>query len=138
MLQIYFLSIILNLIAGFALAGEYLAEKMQFARKPADWFIEDPLRYLITGAAAAVIGVLKIISVIKGDIAVVGDLLPALTGILLGSILLLLYYQKRSTVEEDGNPSGLKNFLLQNRSFFGIGGMLFSLVHFLFPRVLFL
>jgi len=52
-------------------------------------FLRDPSVCLVTGILASVIGALKLLTAMRGDIPVVGDFLPAMAGLAVGSTLLL-------------------------------------------------
>ncbi|HUX50678.1 MAG TPA: hypothetical protein VMW73_07760 [Spirochaetia bacterium] len=137
MYQFYFLSIVLNLLAGIALAYDAIDEKFSlsvfFNR---DIFNRQGFR-LSLGIATSIVGFFKLLSVTAGNVPVVGDLLPALTGLILGGSLLALYYQERSTVSGPIIQS-IDNIFLKNRTVFGILGIITAVLHFLFPSVLFL
>ena len=139
MLQFYFLSIVLNAFAGFTLVSkdddDILGLKLSFK--------SDNFK-LWLGIVTAVVGVLKILSSVEGDVPVVGDLLPALAGILAGLALVVEHCQQASgdytsfTAEED--PEALKKFslLTANKKIIGIAALIAAALHFLFPKVLLL
>ena len=83
------------------------------------------------------IGIFKLLSVTRGDVIIVGDLLPALAGLIMGSILALEYYQERSS-SETADLGKFSGFLLNTRQTFGLAGIIIAILHFLFPGVLFL
>ena len=144
MIQFYFLSISLNIIGGFLLASEYLFNK--FSGLSAfdgltSFFENNPVRRFILGCFCFFVGILKFISVIKGDIPVVGDLLPALFGVLIGFILIYEFYKERSKDKMNEAPSpmdSLQATLLKYKNAIGIAGIIISVFHFILPRVLFL
>jgi hypothetical protein len=89
------------------------------------------------GVVSFITGFLKLLSVTRGDVPVVGDLLPALSGLLLGGTVLFDRYKERSTVTSNTTQTAEK-LLLNNRTAIGLVGIGISAVHFLLPRVLFL
>ena len=88
MLQFYFLAIFVNLIGGIYFANEFLAKKFPRAVKVAEFF-ENGTSKMIFAIVAGITGLFLIISVTPGDVAVVGDLLIAIT-----SIIICLYFLK--------------------------------------------
>lgn len=88
MVQFYFLSILFNLVGGASLVLVAMPVKsagIQGLRT----FLRDPSVCLVTGILASVIGALKLLTAMRGDIPVVGDFLPAMAGLTVGSTLLL-------------------------------------------------
>jgi hypothetical protein len=164
MIQFYFLSVFLNLVGGYAL----VAGRDERKRGSLDGIREtlrDQTSRLVIGILVAVTGAFKLLTVIRGDIPVVGDFLPAVAGITVGATLLLGVYRSpvgdklfgelegeapggsRPAPEEPvggdakaGKARGgrVERFLLENDAVVGIAGMIAGLVHFLFPAVLFL
>ena len=139
--QFYFLSIILNLVAGIVVAWELLEEKTGLSRviNP-DIMRSQPLR-LGLGIATFVVGFLKLLSPLAGASGsqpwVVGDLLPALIGMVMGMILVLQYYRERSEISSDFLKT-LESIFVEHASIFGIAGIVIAVVHIVLPGVLFL
>lgn len=94
MIQFYFLSIFFNLLAGYALVSGRQANR---APSPAfahlRLFFRDPTLRLLLGILVAVTGAFKLIAVVRGDIPIVGDFLPAFMGLCLGATMLLELYR---------------------------------------------
>jgi hypothetical protein len=67
----------------------------------------------------------------------VGDIVPAISGLVLGMILLLQYYRGRSNVSSPF-VDNLDKIFGQNSAVFGTVGILIGILHFLLHRVLFL
>jgi hypothetical protein len=80
---------------------------------------------------------LKILSSIRGDIPVLGDLLPALAGGAAGFTLLLEFYRSHTTVMNE-TLDKLEATFLKNGFLVGIFSMITGIIHFLIPTVLFL
>ncbi len=165
MIQFYFLSVFFNLIGGYALvAGR--DERKRGAIDGVRETLRDPTARLVVGILTTVTGAFKLLTVVRGDIPVVGDFLPAVAGLAVGATLLLEVY--RSPVGEklfgelegdaetasqavdtgDGSAardaprraakSRVERFLRDNDAAVGLAGMIAGLIHFLFPTVLFL
>ena len=83
----------------------------------------------------AIIGLIKLIVLSPGEsLPVVGDLLPALTGIALGGILLVEAF--RLKVESQGESlKKISATVLTYRVPLGIAGVVVGVLHFLFPGV---
>jgi hypothetical protein len=134
--QFYLLSVVTNVLAGLALAGDYLGEKIAFL---SSWKgIRERRGVLIAiGVSAAVVGILKLIFRSPGEsVYVAGDLLPALLGIVQGAALLAEGFRQR--VESSEPLESVSKAVLTYRVPLGIAGMVVAFLHFLMPRVLFL
>jgi len=169
MLQFYFLSVLLNLLAGLIFiyvvkenseASLYLPDSDDpFAENPSGAsgdtfnteepskssgfksltspFLADKTFQLVIGILSALTGLMKLLSPIQYDVPVVGDLVPALAGLVSGFVLLLDWYQERSDVELP-LPEVIQNVYTGGRKYLGIFCLISALLHFIFPNVLFL
>ena len=182
MLQFYFLSVLLNLLAGlvfiYALNGESKknmvlsdssnpfgdenfsadvpekspeeepvsfdddlsaspSEKKSAITALAAPFLADKTFQLVVGILSALTGLMKLLSPIQYDIAVIGDLIPSLAGLAAGAVLLLDWYQERSDVEL-ALPEAIQNIYTGGRRYLGLFCIIAAVLHFIFPRVLFL
>lgn len=137
MLQFYFLSILLNAITGVILlfADEDAADIGVSERIPA--FARDETIRLMIGILAGVTGFFKLLTAIRGDVPVIGDLVPALAGLAGGFTLIYEYYRTRADVDETALPVFIRSVVSSKRyvAFACIGA---ACLHFLFPNVLFL
>jgi hypothetical protein len=88
MLQFYFLAIFVNLIGGLYFANEFLAKKFPKVVNVVEFFGNSTSK-MIFAIVAGITGLFLIITVTPGDVAVVGDLLIAIT-----SIIICLYFLK--------------------------------------------
>ena len=138
MLQFYFLSIVLNALAGCLLffGDEAIPEfKNGFSLN------NESFKFLL-GIFTAITGLLKLLSPIEGDVPVVGDLAPAIVGLLCGFILIFEYYRNRSTIEDSNGVSEqtekIRVVLLGNRKIIGFAALIVAALHFIFPRLLLL
>ncbi len=132
MAQFYLLSVLSNMIAGLTLAGDYLGEKMPFLASFKNLRANRPAQVII-GIVTLLIGVFKLIILSPGEtIPVVGDILPALSGIALGGILLVESF--RPAVESRGEKiKKISSTVLTYRVPLGIAGVVVGFLHFLFP-----
>ena len=137
MYQIYLLSVVTILLSGVALAFDRLQQSLRLASLFNGEAFSQPTFRLVLGVITLLVGFFQFLTVAPGDIPVVGDLIPALTGILLGGILAIDYYREKSTVESPFIER-LDRLLVKNGSNFGVIGIVIAVLHFLFNRVLFL
>ena len=89
-MQLYFLSVLANLLAGGALASDYLTKRYPALQPWRALFEGRPTRLTLAIAAVAV-GVLKLFVYANfadaSQVAVLADLIPALAGIVVGATL---------------------------------------------------
>ena len=98
MLQFYFLAIFVNLIGGIYFANDFLAKKFPKVVNVVEFFGNSTSK-MIFAIVAGVTGLFLIISVTPGDVAVVGDLLIAIT-----SLIICLYFLK-DTITKSVKPA---------------------------------
>jgi len=137
MLQFYFLSILLNLITGFILlfADKDDMESFQGIKMPVIAY--DETFRLIVGILCGITGFFKLLTAVRGDVPVIGDLVPALAGLAGGFTLLYEFYRTRSSIEEDTLPPFVQK-IVSSKRYVGIACIIAAILHFLFPTVLFL
>jgi hypothetical protein len=85
----------------------------------------------------AIIGLLKLLSVVPGNYPIVGDIAPAIGGLAAGATLIYEFYKTRATIN---SPSAEKVSAFVNVHQKIIAGVSIAtaLLHFLFPTALFL
>lgn len=132
--QIYALSIITLLLAGIAVSIDGIASRLRLDSIFNVNGLEQPAFRVVLGGITFIVGFLKLLSPAPGDLLIIGDLLPALSGMSLGVILLLLYYRDRSNVSTTFIDS-LDRVFIRNKNLFGGAGMAVALVHFFLQRV---
>jgi hypothetical protein len=133
MIQLYFLSILFSAAAGFVLlSGNWGTES-----PPETEFLlplgNETFR-LVLGVLTAVIGLLKLLSPVEGNMLVLGDLFPALSCLGSGSIILLGYFQGRPGLEEEQSLK-ITEIVSRNRKWVGFAALGAAALHFLFPHV---
>lgn len=134
MMQFYFLSIFANMLAGLTLTSDYFAERYKAFLPFRDLFAKKNVKTAI-GISAFVVGFLKILLPVQT--VVVGDLLPALAGLAMGTGLILGLLRERTKVSAETVDS-LEKTVMTYRVPLGIAGLVISALHFLLPRALFL
>lgn len=152
MAQFYFLSIIMNIFAGLVLIygrdftkeeklpSEEIDEKK--SDKKSALFSEIPLLEngnfrLVLGVLTVLTGLMKILSVFRNDVPVIGDLLPALAGLLAGASILIEYYLVTSSMENN-LPENVNRLFIEGRKYIGVFAIIAGVIHFIFPQVLLL
>ena len=169
MLQFYFLSILLNLLAGLIFIyatndsneakldlkndesgdsfdfsddsdiSETSVEKTEIGKTSGfkalvSPFFGDKTFQLVVGILSALTALMKLLSPIQYDVAIVGDLIPSLAG---AAVLLLDWYQEKSDVEIT-LPESIQGIYEGGRKYLGIFCIIAAVLHFIFPLVLFL
>ncbi|MDR1324736.1 MAG: hypothetical protein LBK00_01720 [Treponema sp.] len=134
MIQFYFLSIVCNALAGYALTRT--TDDLDDS-KPQSSFtlsVRNPTFRLLLGLLSSVTGLFKLLS--ATDLPVAGDLIPALTGIGGGVLLFYDYYANTSTLKIE---SKLGSFLAEKntKKGFGVWSCAVAALHFLFPHMIF-
>ena len=137
MIQLYFLSILFNGLVGFLLVVGDEKENSSIENGMKFSLFSGGFR-LILGILAAITGILKFFSPI-GNVYILGDLLPALGGIVAGFILIFSFYRDNSTkIENEGQLDRLGDSFLRYRKATGIALLAVSALHFIFAPALFL
>lgn len=104
--------------------------------KAFDFLNNNTLR-LICGVLCVFVGIMKFLSVFRNDVPVIGDLIPAIAGLVGGVSLLLEYYLTHATTSSE-IPSWVDKFFIESRKYLGIFCLLAGLLHFVFPQVVLL
>lgn len=100
-------------------------------------FLGDKTLQLVVGLLSFLTGIMKLLSPIQFDVPVVGDLIPSLSGMIAGLVLLLDWFQNRSDVPLN-LPEVIQNIYTGGRKYLGIFCIIAAVLHFIFPNVLFL
>ncbi len=160
MVQFYTLSVIVNLLAGLLMSANEKEGKTTLLGKIKEIFEGKGAKFSL-GILSLIVGLFKILTPTAGDVAVVGDLLPAIAGLCLGVVLLLDFFKASSEMtagaentstkvektpakadkppaKEGDSPvltGNLVSYILANRKYTGIAGIVVSILHFLMPGV---
>jgi hypothetical protein len=138
MIQFYFLSVLLNALSGYVLIKDNgSGEEDAIIDSEFRLSLHNETCRLILGILTIVMGLLKILSAVEGDVRVIGDLLPALAGFLAGFILVFEYYRNRAVLEPE-HTEKIEQLLINNKKWIGVFALAVAGLHFLFPTVLFL
>ena len=141
--QFYLLSVISTVVAGLALSSDYLGKKSDFFAS-FDYLRKSRSIQIATGLITAIIGVLKLFFRFpKDQVFFLADFVPAVVGIILGIILIGEAFRQHPKTEGEPEKVGksvekVAEAIMPYRVPVGIAGAVVGLVHFLFPRILFL
>jgi hypothetical protein len=127
MVQIYFLSVLLNALAGFILLLDTQEKK----------FLENNTARLIISLLAVLTGLIQIFSPLKNDIPVIGDIIPAISVIAAGCALFIYYLKTKSSVTVEPGKF-IDKFFIQGKKYLGILCIIVSIIHFFVPQVVLL
>ena len=137
MMQLYFLSILLNILAGTALCAESLAGRFRAFARLGPLVAGRGFRTVV-GVLAAGVGFLKLLVLsAPQDVPVVGDLLPALAGLAMGATLIVQVLREKADVPKEA-ITRVEQIVLAYRVPLGLAGLAVAALHFLLPGALFL
>ena len=131
MLQFYFLSIVSNLVAGTALCAEALARRLR-SFEAISTALSSRKGKLSTGLAALLVGVGTLFVPASG-LLVLGDLLPAMTGMTMGIALLFEVFRQDALFPSDPPGSRDRPFF-SYRATLGALGIAAAVIHFFLPE----
>ncbi len=92
---------------------------------------------LVVGILTAFTGLMLLLSPFKGDLPVIGDFIPVLSGLAGGASILLEYYITNAKDEVNLNPT-VKKIFIDSRKYLGVFCIAASLLHFIFPGIVLL
>lgn len=133
-MQLYALSVITLVLGGISAGFDALASRLRLDSFFQPDALVSPGFRIGFGIVSATVGLLRLF-IPGSEIAVIGNLLPALAGILLGATLVVQGYVSRSSVESD-LVERLQTLLVANAGIVGPVSALLGATHFLFPRVI--
>jgi hypothetical protein len=137
MYQMYLLSVVTLILSSVSLGFDSLDERIGvgkfFCR---ELFTGSGFRFGL-GVVTLLIGFFEFLIAYPGEIVILGNLIPAATGMVLGGTLVFAFYRERSTVESS-LADRLESIFLRNSASLSYVGLLVALLHFVFHRALFL
>jgi len=123
---------------GHALAREFVGSRFKRFSGRTGFVNNGPYR-MILGVLCVLIGLINLFPVRAGEIAVLGNLLPSLTGIVGGVLLLSEYARSRKSTEKKDKISEIAEEVEKISSpylnIFGIGSIIIGVLHAVFPKV---
>lgn len=137
MVQFYLLAVVFNILGGLLMSAGLLENRVPALHAVQESLSLNSVSRIVAIFIALIVALFKILSVTEGDVPVVGDLLPALSLIALAFVFFLEYYDDRASVKSPVFEK-LEAIFISNKSIVGIIAIAVGVLHFLFPRVLFL
>ena len=134
MIQLYFLSILCNGLCGYILFAGSEEQEIDKSRLS----LNNPTVHLVLGILSAVTGILKLVDPVR--YIFFGDFFPAIAGLVGGFILIFGLY-KQGTYAMSESHKSMNDFaanLLNLRKPIGLALIAAAVLHFIFPRALFL
>jgi uncharacterized membrane-anchored protein len=105
-----------------------------------NYVVEHDTLRLILGIVSIITGLFKLLSVVQGDVPVIGDLIPALSGFASGSALVFEYYRARSSLPQTSMdapvPTTMERIFVMHKKQIGFLALGTAVLHFLFPQAL--
>jgi uncharacterized membrane protein HdeD (DUF308 family) len=136
MLQIYFLTVLTNMVAGLTISAPYLSTKIEgfqvFSEK-----MENRMYRVILGSISLITGLFALLNHSSVSMAILGDLVPAFTSMAMG-IILIIYYFFNEDDESNKLVKTIKDLTEKYGNILGITGIIIGLIHFIIPTALFL
>ncbi len=135
-MQIYFLVVSTHLLVGLVLGAHFLEEKYESFSSCAAMLNNKTFK-LILGIITVLASLFTLLKVSPNDVVIIGDLLPAISGFLFGSYLVLTFFYE--SLEE--SRSWLKSYvdLLEDKGhLFAVVSIVIGILHFLVPTALIL
>ena len=111
MIQFYLLAVIMNILGGIFMAAPMLQEKVPVLQSLQEALKINIASRIILIILSLVVGIFKLLSVTRGDVAVVGDLLPAIGLLVMAVVFFLDYYTEQSEVRSSFIESLQKIFI---------------------------
>ncbi|MDR0583836.1 MAG: hypothetical protein LBG57_05730 [Treponema sp.] len=140
MIQLYFLSILCNSLTAYILILDNTGEAESIEGSLKFSFRSGVFR-LVLGILCALTGVLKLLSPSQDSVPVLGDLVPALAGLLAGFTLIFSYYRDHASIgafSSEGKFDRIGDAFLKYKKGLGFILLASAALHFLFPGALFL
>ena len=131
MTQLYFLSILCNSLCGYLLFSGKEGDNTQKIE-----IFNNPTFQLSLGIISIVTGVLKLLSPAK--FLIVGDLFPAVAGVVGGFLMIFGIKGRTSSSSVPGSLEVISANLMRVKKPIGLGLIAIAILHFLFPELLFL
>lgn len=136
MLQIYFLTVLTNIIAGLTIAAPFLSTKIEGFQQITEK-MENRNYRVILGSVTLITGLFALLNHSTVSMAILGDLIPAITAMAMGLVLIVFYF---FSDDEDTSKivKSIKEVSEKYGNILGITGIIVGIIHFIIPTALFL
>ena len=137
MFQLYLLTVLTTVLAGLALATGFLSDRFERFSEYTD-FMGNSVYRIVLGGVSVLVGIINLFPSYTGDIAILGDLLPSLAGIVTGILLIAEYFSSRRT-EEDSKTVDIAEKVEKISgpylTIVGISSVIIGILHAIIPRL---
>ena len=133
-LQIYFLAVLFNILAGLILCSDNIKEKIPALSGLMEFLSGKEVRKVI-GIGTLIAGIFKLM--LPVGVPFLGDFIPAITSMGLGIALLLEIFKENSSISSE-RIQKLDDMLSTYKNTIGGIGIFVAVVHFFFAAVPFL
>ena len=128
MFQVYFLSVLTNVLVGIFLIFENKISNISFVAS------KQKIITIILGLSSFIVGIIKLFVVAQPDIVIIGDFFPAVTGICGGLSLLINYFILYGRNQVNLNPFVQKIFV-DWKKIIGFFSFVVGILNFFIPQV---
>ena len=111
-----------------------ICSKTPYKIENSNLIIQKPLLIMVLGFASIIVGIIKLFVVAQPDIVIIGDLLPAVFGIVGGFCILLNYFLLYGKNEIILKPVVQKIFVDWKKTI-GVLTLVVGILHFIIPQV---
>lgn len=136
MIQFYLLSVVFNTITGLVLINNKTLSNAVNTSDSKNPFYEAKNFLLILGILTAFTGFMKLLLVMDSNVVILGDLLPAIAGLVGGAIILFDFYKESTSVSFEVHPI-IEKITTIGRKYIGIACLIIAFFHFILPQALF-
>lgn len=137
MYQVYLLSVVTLILGSVSLGFPELNERLRVGSLfREETFTSAGFRFGL-GVVTFLVGFFRFLTIDPVDTIIIGNIVPAAAGMIIGAALVLAYYREKSTVESPLSDR-LDGLLLKNAAPISYLGLLIAAIHFFFHAVLFL
>lgn len=137
MFQLYLLTVLTNVLAGLALSSGFLSRKLVRFSDYTEFMMNKAYR-IIVGGLTLIVAVINLFSNHTGDVAVLGELFPTLTGLVAGVLLIIEFWSEHKESEEGKSPDAverIQNFSKPYLTIIGLLTVLVGILHAVIPTV---
>ncbi|MDC7218660.1 MAG: hypothetical protein PQJ59_01905 [Spirochaetales bacterium] len=136
MFQIYLLTVLVNCLAGFIIAGSFFRDKQELCGSFLDLF-SAPNAKLSVALVTLLVGIISLFKVSPTDIVFIGDLLPS-AGAIIGGLVLGSYALSEKMEEPPRLVAFLMNVTDAISTPLGLVIMIIGLLHAIIPTAVIL
>ncbi len=136
MVQIYFFSVVFLVFCGLFLSYEYFGNLLKYYFIFNKDIFTNKRLAIIVGIFSIFLGFLLILT--TNNVPIIGDIIPAIFGIVGGCVLVFRSWEKYSYKGKNKTITLLISFLNANSAIFGLLTVIVGLIHVFFPEVILL